>query len=751
MADATNVFKGVDLRCEANNSEHHTSVISKNELIVRRGQPFTLSLTLTKPFNQDQHPLVISAKTGRRPSEEQGTASLFGIPDAERSPKAKAVWKAELHKDSTPQKGNLMLTITPPADCPIGEYILKVKHMNEEMSLAKVVVLFNPWCPDDSVYMKDAAEIHEYVMNEHGSIYKGSINYIMSAIWDYGQFEDDMVPICLRILDLNSEHKKNPSADVSARSDPTYVGRVVSAMVNSSDDDSGVLFGCWDGEYRGGVNPSYWSGSYAILRRWYNSGSNPVMYGQCWVFAGVMCSVMRLLGIPTRVVTNFNSAHDTDGNMLIDKYHYENKPSVSYDMIWNFHVWVESWMKRPDLSKEGRFDGWQVLDATPQEKSKGMFRCGPASVKAILEKQTDLKYDMSFVYAEVNADCVDWLIRPGLPTLKLSTDSQTVGQHISTKAVGFDMRVDITDTYKRDKVALRNAITRDYCRDGRNVTTLANAEMEEIGEMEEVKHTIETEEVIGGTEDEGTEEAGEEKEIEDDTECRGMAVNTAVRVAAGTIPPSPPVTMQFLEVTPPISGKDVQLRLLLRSRVVRNLSVHISVQARRYNGSSSVVIQREEKERTLNLGKALSIPIRIPFSTYFEHMRLYDSMEVLVMAMDKENPDDVYLAHNNVVLLDPSISVKVTSRTKVGRRAAGELVFVNPINIPLTECKLTLSGGGLFKEEVDIKLPDLQPKTRIRAKFPFVPYKAGMRILVATFHCSSLKIMKSSCHVIVEP
>ena len=38
----------------------------------------------------------------------------------------------------------------------------------------------------------------------------------------------------------------------------------------------------------------------------------------------------------------------------------------------NFHVWVEAWMKRPDLEGEGgNYDGWQVLDPTPQEKSKG--------------------------------------------------------------------------------------------------------------------------------------------------------------------------------------------------------------------------------------------------------------------------------------------------------------------------------------------------------------------------------------------
>lgn len=39
----------------------------------------------------------------------------------------------------------------------------------------------------------------------------------------------------------------------------------------------------------------------------------------------------------------------------------------------NFHVWVEGWMKRPDLAEDGKYDGWQVLDPTPQEKSDGIL------------------------------------------------------------------------------------------------------------------------------------------------------------------------------------------------------------------------------------------------------------------------------------------------------------------------------------------------------------------------------------------
>ncbi len=45
--------------------------------------------------------------------------------------------------------------------------------------------------------------------------------------------------------------------------------------------------------------------------------------------------------------------------------------------------------------------GWQVVDATPQETSQGVFRCGPASVAAVRDGQVYLKHDTPFVFAEV--------------------------------------------------------------------------------------------------------------------------------------------------------------------------------------------------------------------------------------------------------------------------------------------------------------------------------------------------------------
>lgn len=124
----------------------------------------------------------------------------------------------------------------------------------------------------------------------------------------------------------------------------------------------------------------------------------------------------------------------------------------------------------------------------------GVYCCGPASVNGILQGEALLKYDMPFVFAEVNADIVKWMVsdhtwsyddenfgtctgvktpqiiklfysifsmllffpRPcshpqvtarGLKK-KMHSDTKTVGQNISTKAVGSNMRNDITDSYK---------------------------------------------------------------------------------------------------------------------------------------------------------------------------------------------------------------------------------------------------------------------------------------------------------------
>ena len=42
---------------------------------------------------------------------------------------------------------------------------------------------------------------------------------------------------------------------------------------------------------------------------------------------------------------------------------------IEWESTWNFHIWTEIWARRRDLP-DSSYDGWQIVDATPQEKSE---------------------------------------------------------------------------------------------------------------------------------------------------------------------------------------------------------------------------------------------------------------------------------------------------------------------------------------------------------------------------------------------
>lgn len=70
-------------------------------------------------------------------------------------------------------------------------------------------------------------------------------------------------------------------------------------------------------------------------------------------------AVCRALGLPSRVVSNLVSAHDANSTLTVDKYYSEtmeelgfdpNNENTNADSIWNYHVWNDVWMARPDLT-----------------------------------------------------------------------------------------------------------------------------------------------------------------------------------------------------------------------------------------------------------------------------------------------------------------------------------------------------------------------------------------------------------------
>ncbi|XP_067230338.1 protein-glutamine gamma-glutamyltransferase 5-like [Chanodichthys erythropterus] len=437
--------QNVDLQQVRNQIQHRTDGLSSKTLVLRRGQPFTILINYDgRPFDPQREKLVFVLG----PLDVEVPLSVSGQPSPNK-------WSAIQEKSlSIPYAPcPLAVSLCSPVSAYVGVYklqlIVETGWSAKTFSLGYFTLLCNPWCQDDPVFLPSEELRNEYVICDYGVLYKGTPSEMVLRPWSFNQYDKGMLDICMQLLQISPQSQADMRKDLLSRSSPVYISRVISAMVNCQDD-KGVLQGNWSDNYSGGVNPSTWSGSGDILRMWSDSQFRPVKYGQCWVFAAVMCTVMRALGIPTRVVTNFNSGHDTNDNMVIEEYYSEmgEKLPIGRDSIWNFHVWVESWMKRPDLGQG--YDGWQVVDPTPQEQSGGIYRCGPAAVKAISEKKVDMPFDVPFVYAEVNADVHKIILRNG-KRLSCTVEKDRVGALICTKHPGSKKMQDITAEYKPKK------------------------------------------------------------------------------------------------------------------------------------------------------------------------------------------------------------------------------------------------------------------------------------------------------------
>jgi len=316
-----------------------------------------------------------------------------------------------------------------PCNAAVGPGLVRAIFENNGAAILPYTfyVLFNPFAPEEEVYMNFTQEgISEYLHESITGIWRGSWQSNGPMSWDVDQFDATVMQAAMRMV---------ARIPLFQRDQATRVSRWLTYLIGSE-----VLWGNWceeEGCMDDGALPSSWSGSKAIFAEWLASRTQ-VKYAQCWVFAGVLVSATRSLGFGSRVVSTFNSAHGRPPyNKGIDDFFYydeELRPTMEHvnkkESIWNFHVWNEVWMQRRDLSKELDADGWQIIDATPQEESceqrGSQYLCrymlGPMPKTPLYNRRMEteggetmynsvfagLSYDSMFVFGEVDGDWRGW-------------------------------------------------------------------------------------------------------------------------------------------------------------------------------------------------------------------------------------------------------------------------------------------------------------------------------------------------------
>ncbi|NXS47664.1 TGM4 glutamyltransferase, partial [Balaeniceps rex] len=684
---------GFDFLKSQNSRLHHTDAYNIKNLVVRRGQAFELQLSFSRELKAADK-LMLNFGIGKRPMKNRGTLMSLNP----RREKDNNGWQISIIKNSGKE---CLLSVTSSPRAPLGKYTLKIKTGTNiyKPKNDAVYLLFNPWCKDDVVFLDNEAQRKEYVLNDTGYVYVGSAYNIHNRPWNFGQFEEFILDACMYLLDKSKLNMSN-------RRDPVLVSRAMSALVNANDD-RGVLMGNWSGSYHNGTSPMDWIGSVTILQQYYKT-KKPVCYGQCWVFSGVLTTVMRCLGIPCRCVSNFNSAHDTEENLRVDVYlneFGEKLNGISKDSVWNFHVWNDVWMKREDLP--AGFDGWQAIDSTPQEKSQGIYQCGPCPLKAIREGDVYLPFDSKFLYAEVNADEVYWVVKKvnGKDKYtKISTETRGIGMNISTKAVGQDKREDITAQYK-----------------------FPEGSKEERRAMERASSFIRPSGITPRSLFAST--ARVDKEASNPVVLHEAVSKTELQ----------------LEITNKAAlypGNPLELAITVKTCAPGSWTINLTSSCQLQSYTGKVVASLGHVKETVKLeGKSeMQVPLKIAADTYMKTLAsVEDEALIHITAIAEAQGTDSKLTKEKTMSFEyPPITVQMPETAKLNNEFACAFIFKNNLNVSLDNCKLLVEGLGIF-QMTEFDEGDVKPGKIIKSEIICTPTRLGEKKMVAKLTSTQIK------------
>ncbi|XP_050674600.1 hemocyte protein-glutamine gamma-glutamyltransferase-like [Leptidea sinapis] len=670
------------LKFEAVNDENPTTTI------VRRGQPFNGVVRFTRPYDDNDDIVQLVFTLGDKPSmDTQGSMYLKydSVPDIHS-------WSAKL---LDVQENTLSFVVSTPVTLPVGCWTLRVVTRQKSSPARQIYdfeqdiyILFNPWNPDDQTYMEDKSLLQEYVENDVGKVWVGPIKTTRGKPWFYGQFDAVVLPACMFMLDR---------ADIPfhQRGDPVKMTRTISRIVNSNDD-AGVLVGRWDGEYEDGTAPSEWTGSVEILAQ-YLETQQEVPYGQCWVFAGVVTTVCRALGIPSRVVSNLVSAHDANSSLTVDKYYTETMEELEFDpnnpqgadSIWNYHVWNDVWMARPDLPPG--YGGWQAIDATPQETSSGMYQCGPAPLEAIKQGVIGVGHDVEFMLASVNADLMRWRQDPDAETgySMVDTNNYHIGRMILTKKpfvfdpLGDEDRQDIIGEYKHregsasERMALMNGVR--YSERAKRYYAVASS-------------------------------------LTNDLTFKLRDIDT---VSIGN---------EF-RVTVDIDNT---------SSEGRNIKAALTATSVFYNGVRADIVKKVEGKIFVGPNQHEEISVLVQAEEYLPKLVEYCNMKISAMAIVDETKQS-WADDDDFQILKPNILIKFNEDLIIGQPSTIVLSLVNPLERTLTGCEFRVTSSGIAGRTLRLAAADVAPRETLITELPVQPNKLGKINFVATFKSTELK------------
>uniref|UniRef100_A0AC34RFR7 Transglutaminase-like domain-containing protein n=1 Tax=Panagrolaimus sp. JU765 TaxID=591449 RepID=A0AC34RFR7_9BILA len=724
----------IELNPLENAEKHFTSKYqwqNESKIVVRRGLPVKFRFkTDGRRFRPEYHVIVLEFELDEKVDlKEDEKVKKIRIRMPDEATVDPLDWKAEFVRLS---ESFVDVEVVFPLKAPLACWKLRIlsglwtqRHQTSELEetffsrlhTPRIYCLFNPFLEGDDVYLPQKPLREAYLFQDGELYYSGTAvgrqRYSYSKRpWMHSQFDENTLRVSLFLLTiLTNNHLQNkPGLSMTERGNIVRVTRKLSFAVNRY-----LLRGNWDKEVpEDGKPATSWLGTAEIIECFMQT-KRQVKYAQCWVYACTFVTVLRTLGIPCRTVTCIESAHDADMSLTVDRAYLRTidggfEPikgieGIEWESTWNFHVWTEIWTKRNDLP-DG-YDGWQVVDATPQETSEKLFQCGPMSVKAIKEGRLDLPYDGWFIYSEVNADSVRWFYERDLNgklkliTAKFNNDTDGIGRAMLTpnpRNYGYPM--DLTLDYKE--------------KEGTNNERLVHIKALKSAGVAERHDRIR---LLYG------------KDLD------------------SNLPEDVEIIVE--EIDKVFYGDSIFVDISVKnwSSMKRTVQLSVDTVTLFHTGSQSFRISRFNETIELEPKAGDSVRIETPISQYAQHVSYLRDLAAIVSASILETNQAIFI-EEKFQLTGSSVVIEAPNITKVGAPVIAMITFQNPITEVLRNVELILHSGNLSKPTKVPRFPrEVGPKQRIRIRVRFRAIGEGARLLVATINSSQIKNMTATHYV----
>ncbi|CAD5116056.1 DgyrCDS4990 [Dimorphilus gyrociliatus] len=648
-------------------------------LIVRRGQSFDISVEFNRPLTEEDEAAVV-LEIGDAPRYSKGTS----VPMSFNLGMRRCKWGVDVLSTD----GNIVnLRLNSPPDCVIGSWNLKIDtlRLNEELKSVysykhkvHIIIIGNPFCQYDSLYLDNEMEREEHLLSETGGILTGSEFQPGIRPWKFSQYETPVLTSALKLLE---------TVDINSRGDVIAICRALTPLICER-----VVETRFDGKYQGSTAPTAWLSTISILEKWLEK-EEKVRYAQCSVVSAVLSSIFKSLGIVTRLVTGFSVAHDLDSYKTLD-FHWDEKGSamsnLDSDFIWSYRVWLECYFARRDLPKG--MGGWQMVDPLPRHMSISTGYAGPISVCALKKGLAYAPFGTDCAFGSLNADVVHWLRRQDGGWMK-RVEKDTLANSIGicqrnpkgvtvldkTHKHVLPLQVDISANYK---FSIGSEEKRASVRSANLPCARTQLDMSSVNEIEDVK----------------------------------IEASVPEDLIAG-------------------APFDVTITVQNCSRSVRNVTLTIAVLSVYYTGIRKAVNKQRVYDIELPAIKAETLTLHLTYEDYIYTLTDHLCFDVAVRASVQQTGQQ-YAHVQRGRLKSPELSIKIPPLVRVGVPCNLSIELENTLPVALTQCEWRVEGPGGLIEIISCR--DVESYERVSTTVNMVPVHSGVKSLLASFHSAQL-------------